>query len=574
MLDDTAQPLKDLIEDFAAIAGQPVPYGQLPPRLACYADEYPRWRDFGVQTCESLTAQPALGPSALNAIIAAARRAIQATVAGHPDSPAGAAAKLLDQIDPDTRTILTTRVIPLDPQPTGQVAAALGCAKASVTRRSRRAERQLAGLLEHPEHQTLHRHARLLAQQFGPYLPSELASREFARTSQDLHSDTAALLLHIAGPYRRHQHWLENARIRGRQHIETAAAQALTATAGVLRTADLTDLLLGAGMHPEAIDTYLEQTYLHCTIAGQRITHTANTTATMIAAVLHAHQRPLTLEEIHTDIGIPATSGSLATALSTRAEFVRASRTTWALRTWDLPQYSSINAAIGQYIDNHDGQAPTAQLLNDIQAAFPDISKRSLQAYLATPRYITRDGYSRRRTASDPGPRAQPLHRARGVYRTNAQVIRFALPVTKDLLRGSGRSIAVAIARAAHIKVGGQQTFTNREHKPITITWVTDARIGSLRAHAHELGAILGDILIIALNTHRRTYTITKLDTAASAAQQLAQLTGRDTSNPKAALAAALDNPQPSAEHVLRRRGDERVIDLLEQACADLPANN
>ncbi|MBI3217011.1 MAG: hypothetical protein HYZ38_24615 [Mycobacterium sp.] len=573
MTDDTAQPLKDLIGDFAVIADQLVPYGQLPPRLSCYAEKYPRWGDLGAQTCESLTAQPAIGPSALNTIIDTARRAIQVAMAGYPDTPAGAAAKLLDQIDPDIRTILTARVIPLDPQPTGQVAATLGCAGASVTRRARRAERQLAGLLEHPEHQALQRHARLLAHQLGPYLPSELASRELALTSQDLHSDTAALLLHVAGPYRRHQDWLENSRIRGREHIETAAAQALTAAAGALRTAELTDLLMGAGMHPEAIATYLEEKYLHRTIAGQRITHSTDTTATTIAAVLHAHQRPLTLEQIHTDMGIPAFPGSLASALSSRDEFVRASRTTWALRTWDLPHYTSINAAIGQYIDNHGGQAPTAQLLNDIQAAFPDISARSLQTYLATPRYITRDGYSRRRTATDPGPRQRPLHHARGVFRTNTQVIRLALPVTNDVQRGSGRSIAVAIARAAHIKVGSQQTFTNPEHKPIRIAWVTNAsnnaHIGSLRTHAHDLGATLGDTLIIALNTHRRTYTIAKLDTTAPAAQQLAQLTGRDTSNPNAAMAAALDNPQPSAEDILRRRGDECVADLLEQACAE-----
>lgn len=212
-------------------------------------------------------------------------------------------------------------------------------------------------------------------------------------------------------------------------------------------------------------------------------------------------------------------------------------------------------------------------MLNDIQAAFPDISARSLQTYLATPRYITRDGYSRRRTATDPGPRQRPLHHARGVFRTNTQVIRLALPVTNDVQRGSGRSIAVAIARAAHIKVGSQQTFTNPEHKPIRIAWVTNAsnnaHIGSLRTHAHDLGATLGDTLIIALNTHRRTYTIAKLDTTAPAAQQLAQLTGRDTSNPNAAMAAALDNPQPSAEDILRRRGDECVADLLEQACAE-----
>lgn len=571
-MDDTTQPLKDLIEDFDTIAHQLVPYSLLPPRLAGYAQLYPHWRDLGAYTPESLTAQPAIGPSALAAIIDTARRAIRSATTAHPDTAAGAAAKLLEQLDPDTRTILTARVIPLDPQPTGHVAATLGCAKASITRRSRRAERKLAGLLDHPEHRSLQRHARLLAHQLGPYLPAELALRELARTGHRTASDTTALLLYVAGPYRRQHHWLENTRLGGHEHIENAAAQALTAGAGALRTAELADLLLSAGMHPEAADTYLEENYPHSTIAGHHITHTTDTTATMTAAALHANKRPLTIAELHTHIGGHYSPGSLATALSSRPEFIRASRTTWALRTWNLPQYSSIADAIGHYIDTHGGQAPTAQLVDDIHTAFPDISAESIRTYLGTPRYITRNGHTRRRTPRDPKQRPRPLHSGRGVYRTNSRVVRLAVPVTKDLQRGSGRSIATAMARAARISIGGHKTFTSRHHKPITIAWVTDAsnnaRIGSLRTHAQELGATLGDTLIIAFNTHRRTYTITTLDTTASAAQQLAQLTGRDTTtDPESALAAALDNPEQGPGPALRRRGDDYAADLLAHVC-------
>ena len=203
IVEASSRPLGELIEDFDGIADQLIPYSQLPPRLAAYSEVYPYWRDIGAHTSKSLTAQPGIGLSALTAIIDTARRAIRSTTASHPDTTAaGAAAKLLDQLDAETRTILTTRVLPLDPKPTAQVAAMLGCAKASVSRGTRRAERKLVGLLAHPEHEALHRHAQRIAQRLGPYLPAQVAAAELAQTGQTLTCDTAALLLHTAGPYR------------------------------------------------------------------------------------------------------------------------------------------------------------------------------------------------------------------------------------------------------------------------------------------------------------------------------------------------------------------------------------
>ena len=149
IVEDSSRPVGELIEDFDVIADQLIPYSQLPPRLAAYSEVYRYWRDIGAHSSKSLTAQPGIGLSALAAITDTARRAIRSTTASHPDTAVGAAAKLIDQLDTETRIILTTRVFPLDPTPTAQVAAILGCAKASVSRGARRAAR-LAGTRQSP----------------------------------------------------------------------------------------------------------------------------------------------------------------------------------------------------------------------------------------------------------------------------------------------------------------------------------------------------------------------------------------------------------------------------------------
>lgn len=569
---DSTTTIGSLIEDFELIADQAVPYGLLPPRLGHLSTSLPHWRDLGRCSRAELTELPGVGDSALNAIVCTAHRIITAlTTTRHPDTAAGAAAKLLGYLDTSTRTILETRVIPLDPLPTGEVATTLGCAKASVSRRTRRAESKLARMLEHPEHQDVRRHAQCIADKLGPYLPAELAERELAGLGLTPGTDTAALLLHVAGPYHRHQRWVENTQVDGRRHIETAAARAVDNGGHAVRTDELVDVLIAEGMHPEAVATYLADTYPTMTLAGSSISYTATTTSAMAAAVLHAHQRCMTISEIHAAMSSGhATVGTLATVLSGKSLFARATRTAWALRQWELPEYTGISEAIGNHIDNHGGRSAISELVADVHRAFPDISERSIRTYLTTPQYITHDGYARRRTPEDPIRQPRPLHRARGVYLAGKQEVRIAMPITKDLQRGSGRSVAVAIAHAAGIGPGGSRTFTNRKHKPITIAWVSNAannaRVGSLRTHTEALRAGLGDTLIVAFNMSRSTYTIATLDTSAAPAEQLAQLTGRDTSDPENALAEALGNPARGIRDALRRRGDLYALELLAAA--------
>lgn len=574
-MSDTSTPIAQLVDGFATIAGQLIPYAQLPPRLRLHADRYTHWYTLAQHTPDTLAAEPKVGPSAVNAILAAARAAVTAAAAPPATTPAERAQRVLDQFDVHTRTLLTGRVLALDPLLSADLAATLNCYASTIGRRAQRAHRTLTETLTRPEHAALIADAATLAQLLGSYIPAVNAEYELARHGLHLADDTTALLLHIAGPYRRHHHWLENTGQGGFQQIHDAAANALTDGGGAARATDLVALLTRHGMTAHSALGYIRDTYTLTRIAGVTIAHTETNGHVMAAALLHARATPLTMAEIHAGIGHTITLGTLGTHLSTRPHFVRASRTTWALRQWDLPQYSGIDNAIRDHLAAHGGTAATGELIHAIRSAYPDVSESSLRSYIAAPQYISQRGHTRLRRRSDPKVTPRPLHTARGLYRTSDHEVRLALTVTHDHHRGSGHNSTAIVAAALRLRVGQPRTYTSKTgQQPITITWaghsLNSTRIGSLRTHVTDLGAAIGDTLIVTFDTAEKTHTTTTLDTAATPAQQLAQLTGRDTSaNPAAAVADALENPPEDPEHVLRQRGDHYTADLLAQAISD-----
>jgi len=569
---DPDTPISQLVNGFAAIAGHPIPYAQLPPRLRLHADRYTHWYTLAHHTPDTLAAQPKVGPSAVNAILAAARAAVAAASAPPATTPTERAQRALDQFDTDTQTLLTGRVLALDPLPAEDLAAALHCCATTITRRAQRAHRTLTETLTRPEHTDLHADAAHLAELLGPYIHALAAEYELRQHGLRLTDNTTALLLHIAGPYRRHHHWLENTSRGGHQQIQPAADTALTAANGAIPATDLAAALTDHGMTAHSALDYIRQTYTLTRIAGITIAHTDTSAPVMATAVLHAHARPLTIAEIHADIGPDTiTAGTLGTALSAKPQFVRATRTTWALRQWQLPQYSGIDNAIRDHLAAHSGTAATNQLVAAIRNAYPDVTEKSIRSFISAPQYITQRGHTRLRRRSDPKITPKPLHTARGLYRTSPHEIRLALTVTHDHHRGSGHHIPTPVAVALGLRAGQRRTYTSTTgQRPITISWanhsINSTRIGSLRTHVNALGAATGDTLIIAIDTAEKTHTTTTLDTTATAAQQLAHLTGRDISDRIAALADALDNPGTTPHEALRQRGDHDAADLLDQA--------
>ena len=205
------------------------------------------------------------------------------------------------------------------------------------------------------------------------------------------------------------------------------------------------------------------------------------------------------------------------------------------------------------------GTATVSEVTADLLASYPDISETSIRTNLSTLEFITKGGVVWRRTKADGWPPVPPLRAVRGAFHNGMNVIRVAIPVTSELLRGSGQALHPAVAAAAGVTPGQQRAFTS-PHGAITLSWKLSStrgtNIGPLRALAAAVQTTNGDTLVLALGAQDASLDVTRLRSHDVAISRLQKLLGRRVRSPAAALATALHCRRDDVGAVLRARGD------------------
>lgn len=565
--------LCDLVAGFDSIGPFTIPYARLPRRLGTYAEEFSRWADVADQTPQALLSRPKLGAAAVAALIDAAQQAVRIRKATHAAGKVGAEAAvalLVARLNDFDQTILSALVWTLDPMSYRVAAERLGASPISVHRNLPRARARFAELLADPAHQEVNEHANAIRRRLGPYLPTHVADVELRRLGLDPGGRAAQVLLHIAGPYARDGQWVESTAGEVGGHRQArAAVDAVFETTGAPSTSALLQALEDLGMPPGVALTYLEEQEPLRRFGDVWVRWVSETTGDMTEAALHVLGAPATAEAIRATIGADRIRlDTLNGRLSEDDRFVRASRRTWGLRAWGLPEYAGIAHAVGVRIDAGGGQANVDDLVADLLRTIPDIGESSVRTFLDTLEFVINANVVRRRTKADGWPPMPPLNRARGAFRNGENEIRVAIPVASDLLRGSGQRIHSAIATAVGVNPGQRRTFTS-PHGHIVLHWklssTTGANVGSLRAQAIAVGATAGDTLVLALRQADASLDVARLRAGEDPMAKLSALLGRRVDDPVTALATGLDCQPNEVEMILRRRGDDELADLTRE---------
>ena len=569
-----ASAFPELIPGFDSIGSFAVPYARLPPRLSAYAHEFPKWADLGDQTPGALLSRPKLGASAVLALIQAAERAVmvrQETADAGKVGVQAAVTRLVAQLDRVDREILAGLVWPIEPRPTAEVAEILDVHPISVRRKIPRASARFDELLADPAHLEVAEHASELGSQLGPYVPVDVVDLELRRLGIAPDSQAARILLHVAGPYAASGQWVEStASAPGGRAAAAAAVDEVFDRGAAPHAADLLRALTDVGIPTGIALTYLETHVTLRRFGDVCVRWTGDTTVSMVEAALHALGTPAPAEDILATIG-PKSTVSLEKVkhvLLQQSRFVRATRRTWALAAWGIPEYLGVVPAIGACIDDSGGKVHIDDLVGDLLARYPDITESSIRTCVGALEFVTERGLVRRRKRSDGWPSPPPLNTARGVFRNGVNEIRMTMPVTVDLLRGSGQSIRPTVAAAAGVAPGGKRTFTGPDGQ-LTLDWrltaASAAHTGSLRSLAHAVDAVTGDALVIAMRVNDGSLDVTRLRPDETGMERLRKLLGRRPRKPAAALAASLACPREDVGAVLRARGDHDVADLVDE---------
>lgn len=561
-------PIRELVAGLDEVAAVAIPYARLPRRVhKAYSADFSFWGDVGGESVESLLGRPGVAEVGVRALLEAAADAVAAhrAAAGRRVGAVAAVARLLGQLGEFDRAILSARVWAAQPQSTYVLAEQLGVASVRIQRNQPRAEARLSELLADPVHHEVGEYADVLRGRLGPYVPVGVVAAELGRLEVDLSAETAQVLLYLAG-YVRRGDWFENAKVSGQQQV-TAAVDAVFGRCPAPSTAALMEALTAVGMPRDVVDTYLGGLQLRR--FGDIWVRWAGSIPDRIEAVLHAHGAPLTAEHILAGIGADSTTlRGVREALYDDDRFVRASRSTWGLRTWAIDEYGGLVDEIGAVIDASGGTMKVDEVVRVVLARFPDVAERSVRSYLRTLAFVTEAGVVRRRTDEDKWPPVPALNTVRGAFRHGRNEIRVAVAVTVDLLRGSGLQLRPAVAAALGVEPGRRRVFAS-PHGELPVVWRLSSTngpgIGSLRASALATGAELEDTLVLAFRLDDSSLHVTRIRAEVTGLQRLPLLLGHAVRKPAAALAASLNCRQADVAAVLRGRGDGDLAEVISE---------
>ncbi|WP_169714185.1 sigma-70 family RNA polymerase sigma factor [Mycobacterium xenopi] len=563
-------PIAQLVDGLVEQIGpQAIPYGQLPQRARTfYSADFTTWSDLADQTISSLLNRPQAGAATVRAILAAARDAVARARSIPPsggDDAASAVARLLERLTERDRIILSARLWAFRPRTNEEIGQALGVSDATIWRNQAKAKARFAELLADPAHRDVIAHAEELRRRVGPLARHHTVGAVLADLGLDLSSPEGLMLLYIAGPYGQRDNWLENTST-GALSTAAAALDAAVARWGAPTTEALVDELGLIGMRRDSAVDFIESRGLRR--FGEKWVRWGASVADRAEAVLHVSGAPASADMIAAAIGQNCHPRQVREALYGDDRFARATRYTWALRAWGLDEYLGIFGELTRRIDAGGGTISVADLVSYMKARVPDVAEISIRTYLTNaPGFVIEDGMVRRRTAADGLPEVPPLHTVRGVFRNGRNEIRLSLPVTHDLLRGSGQHTHPAVAAAFGITPGQQRPFTSRHGHHITVTWPLSTThgpsLGSLRPLALAVGAAEGDALVLVFNLRDNAIDAALIKGGEDPHRHLQTLLGKPAREPIAALARALRCKPNQVASILRERGDIHILELL-----------
>ena len=169
------------------------------------------------------------------------------------------------------------------------------------------------------------------------------------------------------------------------------------------------------------------------------------------AAVLRVEQHPLTTEEIAERINA-GNARSLANRLAVDERIMRVDIGTWALREWDLEEYSGIRQEIREHIERNGGSVRLDALVEELSSQF-SISPNSVVTYASTLPFLSSHGVVT--LAGEERydvPDANPYDVARMFRIPGGWALR--ITVNAEHARGSGSILPLAIANILHMRFG------------------------------------------------------------------------------------------------------------------------
>lgn len=412
--------------------------------------------------------------------------------------------ELLNQVDPRLRRILRDHVWPSPVRATlEELGEHFGMTRERVRQIETRGVSELRGLLEEEHFAPIFDRAFDLRRRLGTALPRQSSALAKAKrwSIRDIEPEDKAdgwdFLLWLAGPYRESDDWLVVG--GGGPDPKGAELRKRAESSGFVSDETVATVLEEAGIRTEWHEPWVARCGRFRPVEGGLLDASGGI-LDQVLRYLEFRGVPLTIEEILEAIGrTDASVRSVRQRLFEHQRVARVSKTEVGLREWGGDEFTTIPDEMAEEIERAGGSLLLDALVERLVEAF-GVSPTSVRMYAARPMFITdQHGSVRVRAADDePYELRDDLSTVAGCYELSPTTAAWRVRVDRDVLRGSGRHIPEQLAGWLRLRPGSALTLSNRMH-PLPLSWRPwgQPNVGSLKSFADELGAAMGDWLIL-----------------------------------------------------------------------------
>ncbi len=219
-------------------------------------------------------------------------------------------------------------------------------------------------------------------------------------------------------------------------------------------------------------------------------------------AILAVVGEPMAVEELTERTG-SASVRSMRQRLYEDGRVQRVTRSEVGLRSWGLPEYTSVAELMLKVVADRGGSVPVAELVAHLEQVY-EVRPGTVHAYTAAPAFVVQEGTIRARDRSEPYEVDADPAGVAGLRVLDEEKFSYDVHVDHEVLRGSGRPAPEALAGLLGLQPGRSLHFSARDADRTTtgsvvVGWSRTSHMGpyfgSIRAQALHDGAEDGDVL-------------------------------------------------------------------------------
>ena len=478
--------------------------------------------------------------------------------------------RLFSGMDERQRTVYRRRVI--DGVSLAAVGEECGVTRERIRQLQQKAERQIAASLRSDIFDLLRWRAADLRFSLGIAAPMahDITRTALERSLRGASPESAELLrpiiLRLAGPFRERNGWIT---LKQADIPDPAGIRDLADEFGVLPLVDAHNWLADHGVRPEFHDAWLEHSG-RFRRSGERLIVWSGSVVDKCVALLAIRCKPADTGTLVDLVGEGHNVRGVRARFFEDKRLMRVNRSDWALRAWELEEYTGITDEIAQRINEAGGKADLNDVVKEVVRQF-GVKENSVRLYTMAPMFVVEHSRIRLRRDDEPFEVSGSLESCAGVFRSSHRIISLLIPVDADLLRGSGRPLSGPVAAALGVVPGQPRSFSHGD-EVLNVTWpmtsATGPLLGSARVMAEKVGALEGDRIRLDFDIEQGQVSMEcvprELDSC-KGIEAIRLLTGVSTDLDEAlsAVAEAIDTSSANARYALQKRGDNELVSLL-----------